>query len=254
MKDIELKNITVSRDSRVLLDNISVSFESKTLNIIFGPNGAGKTTLLRVISGEIEPDKGTVSLFGSADRVGLKQLGFVAQGVFAKKDFPISVLNTVLMGRYGVLGLFKRPKKHDYDIAYSALEQVGMEAFANRYLGDLSGGERQRVFIARALAVEPKALILDEATSGVDAGARESLYSLLVRLKQQICVVFVTHDMSVVSREVDNVVCLNKVLVSHGKPEVALTDAALKCMYGNDVAMFTHCATPHMHVHKHGQD
>lgn len=248
---VELKKVSLSLDGRKVLEEVSVSFEERSLSVIFGPNGAGKTTLLKVLVGQLVPEEGSVTLFGRSVKEGRCEIGYVPQGVFSKCDFPITVIECVVMGRFGKIGLIRRPQKSDYAIAHQALSQVGLEHLENAVLQDLSGGQRQRVFIARALAGEPKLLLLDEATSGVDVGARESLYDLLQRIKKEVAVVFVTHDMSVVSRQVDQVVCLNRRLVSHGKPEVALTDEALACMYGSGVSLFSHCSTSHIHVHEH---
>lgn len=252
-KIVECKNLTVKLDRKVVLEDISVGFADKELSVIFGPNGAGKSTLLKVIIGQLHPDSGEILLLGQNVVRTRRYVGYVPQNIFSKRNFPITVLDLVLMGRYGHVGLFRRPKKADRDIALSALDQVGLASTANLNLSELSGGQRQRVYLARALAGEPRVLILDEATSGVDIGAKESLHELLIRLKQNMAVIFVTHDMSVVSLGVDNIVCLNRRLVSHGKPDEALNDEALKCMYGEHVSVFSHCSAPHIHVSPHDE-
>jgi len=251
MSLISCKDLTVELEGLVVLDKISLEIESNKLVIIFGPNGAGKTTFLKTLLGELKPSSGSILIEGKSVASNLKSIGYVPQGVFALRSFPISVLKVVMMGRLGKIGLFRSPTKADVDLCRAALSDVGLAEFENRYLSELSGGQRQRVFIARALAAEPKMLLMDEATSGVDIGARETLYELLSRLKTRMSVIFVTHDVSVVSKDVDMIVCLNKSLVSHGRPDQALTDEALKCMYGDKSAFFSHCSAPHVHVHKH---
>ncbi len=251
MLAIECSRVSVEFDGRLALENIDMALEERSFNVIFGPNGAGKTTLLRVLLGQLSVTGGSVKIFGENLNANSKLIGYVPQGVFAKRSFPISVIKTVMLGRLGRIGLFSRAKQHDLDICTRALSEVGLEGFDDKPLEDLSGGQRQRVFIARALAAEPKILLLDEATSGVDIGAKEGLYELLSRLKNALTVVFVTHDMAVMSRGVDQVICLNRTLISHGKPEEALSDEALKCMYGERLGFFAHCSGNHFHVHQH---
>lgn len=251
MSLIRCQDLCVELEGAVVLEKISLEIDFNKLVIIFGPNGAGKTTFLKTLLGELKPTSGLLEFDGGSVISNLKSIGYVPQGVFALRNFPITVLKAVMMGRLGRIGLFRRAKKSDFDICRAALSDVGLSGFENRYLSELSGGQRQRVFIARALAAEPKVLLMDEATSGVDIGARETLYELLSRLKKRMTVIFVTHDVSVVSKEVDMIVCLNRSLVSHGRPEEALTDEALKCMYGDKSAFFSHCSAPHVHVHKH---
>jgi len=251
MHIIECDKLCVNFENRPILEDISFTLPDKSFTVVFGPNGAGKTTFLRVLIGEVKPSSGVVKLLGGEVGSNLRFIGYVPQGVFALRNFPITVLKTVMMGRLRQIGLFRRPTAKDFELCRTALEDVGLSSFADKYLSELSGGERQRVFIARALAGEPRILLLDEATSGVDIGAKESLYDLLVRLKQKMSVIFVTHDISVVSRDVDTVVCLNRTLVSHGKPEQALSEEAMACMYGDKAALFSHCDMAHVHVHKH---
>ncbi len=247
----ELKNVSVSIQDRLVLDDISISFNENQFSVIFGPNGAGKTTLLKLLIGQIKPDTGTIKLCGGPVLQNLSNVGYVPQDFFSKKQFPISVLKTVVTGRYARIGWGKRVSEKDYSIARETIKLVGLSNYEDRYLSELSGGELQRVFLARALCGEPKVLLLDEASSGVDVGAKETLYDLLYRLKERLAIIFVSHDMSVVSKGVDMVCCLDRKLVSHGSPEVALTDEALICMYGHNVATFSHCNTPHVHVHDH---
>lgn len=255
MNSIELNNATVSLGGREVLKDITVSLPEKGFHIVFGPNGGGKTSLIRTIIGELKPEKGTVSLFEKEPVTARTLVGYVPQRVHARRNFPITVEKVILMGRYGRVGLFKRPKERDKEITHELIERVGLSGLEKRPLSDLSGGQRQRVFLARALATEPKLLILDEAMSGVDVGMKERLYELLSSLKESMAVLFVTHDMSVVSRSVDTVLCLDKTLVSHGRPEEALTQEALSCMYGSNVALFSHCGgAHHVHVPEHRDD
>lgn len=251
MSAIECVEVSVAFDGRMALQDISFEVQEKELVIIFGPNGAGKTTLLRLLLGQLKPSKGRIKILGKSVAESLGHIGYVAQGVSAKRNFPIKAMKVVMMGRQARRGMFSRPNQADWDAVRQALADVGLHDIEQAYFNDLSGGQRQRLYIARALACEPQILFLDEATSGVDIGARESLYELLARLKQKMAVVFVTHDVGVVSKDVDKIICLNRTLVSHGKPEQALNDEALRCLYGERAAFFSHCGAPHVHVHKH---
>lgn len=251
MSAIQCDNVSLRIEGREILSGVTVSIEERSLVVVFGPNGAGKTTLLKLFTGELEPTSGTVTLLGGAVKEMRHQVGYVPQHIPTGDTFPISVLDTVVMGRFAKLGLFRWPGAEDYKKAKEALATVGLEELHGETLGNLSGGQRQRVLLARALVSDPQVLLLDEATSGVDIGAKETLYEVMTRLKERMAVIFVTHDVSVVSKDVDQIVCLNRELVSHGPPDVALTAHALECMYGKGVAVFSHCDTPHVHVHKH---
>ncbi len=252
MSLVILKNISISLGGRLALDNVSVDIEDRKLTVIFGPNGAGKSTLLKLLIGQLVPDAGSISLLGGTVTENRHLIGYVPQNFFSKKNFPLTVKKTVMTGRYGrKIGWLAYPHSDDFKIVNEALELVGISHLADRVLEDLSGGELQRVFIARALASEPKLLILDEAASGIDVGVKESLYDLLGKLKEKMGILFVSHDMSVLSKGVDSILCLDRKLVSHGKPEEALTDTALHAMYGEKIFAFSHCQVPHVHVSSH---
>lgn len=244
------ENVSLNISGRSILESITCEFADRSLSVVFGPNGAGKTCLLKLLIGQIVPSSGQIKLFAGTVEQNRNLIGYVPQSIFRRRNIPLTVLKTVLMGRYGKIGLFHRAKTADLELAQQALKTVGLENFDQRYISDLSGGQRQRVFIARALASQPRLLLLDEATSGVDVGAKESLYDLLLRLKEQMSIIFVTHDMSVISKGVDSVLCLNKKMVSHGRPEQALNAEVLKCMYGDGVAVLSHC----QHVHLEGHE
>jgi len=248
---VECRNVSVVYNNHAILEDITVTLAPSSLTIVFGPNGAGKTTFLNVLIGATSPSQGEVLICGEAPSKARRRIGYVPQKISPSPYFPITAHKAVLMGRYGRLGLFKRPSTKDHEEAEAALVEVGLEGLGEKPIQELSGGQLQRVLLARALVGHPDLLLLDEATSGVDVGARESLFALLTRLKERMAVVFVTHDVSVVGVGVDAVMCLNRRLVSHGKPEVALNDKALQCMYGGNVALFSHCHTPHVHVQEH---
>jgi len=251
---VEMREVEVRLQGRVILQDINLRIEQGSFWALLGPNGAGKTTLLRVIVGLIRPTRGTVRVFGRppwALGPWRRAIGYVPQFHHVDLRFPVRVKDVVMMGRYGVLGLFRRPGPEDWQRVAEALERVGIAHLADRPLRALSGGERQRVFLARALVTQPRLLLLDEPTAAVDVAASQSLYDLLRQLHREgMTVVMVSHDVGVVAQFVDSVACLNRRLVAHGRPEVVLTADTLDEMYGCQAVFFHHMpgATPHMVV------
>jgi len=252
---IELKDVFVYYQELLVLSDVNLDIQKGEFYSIIGPNGAGKTTLLKVILGLIKPDKGKVHVFGkqpwklNKDR---KKIGYVPQIMSVDINFPVTVFEVVLMGRYGQIGLLKPPGKKDRDAAFVALERVGIADLADRPFSRLSGGQRQRVFLARALSNEPEVLILDEPTTGVDAATTESFYELLNDLKKSgITLIIVSHDISVVASKVDRIACLNKRLIAHGRPEEVLKEAHLEEMYGCEAMLLLHHQIPHIAVKEH---
>jgi zinc transport system ATP-binding protein len=194
---------------------------------------------------------GRVLVFGkSPDQLAEERtrIGYVPQIETVDRNFPIHVEDLVLMGRYARLGLLKRPGMADRDAARQAMTRVGIEHLSSRPIGELSGGERQRAFLARALAGEPEVLLLDEPTAGVDLAATEDFYQQIHQLQDDLnlTLMMVSHDVGVVSQHVDQIACLNRVLVSHGRPEEALTPDAIRCMYGRHAMLTGHDVTPHI--------
>jgi zinc transport system ATP-binding protein len=165
------------------------------------------------------------------------------------RNFPISVWDVVLMGRYAKAGLLKRYSTTDRRLAQAALNTVGMLDYRNQQIGKLSGGEQQRVFIARALVSEPRLLLLDEPTASVDPAMQTEFYELLERLKQQMAIVLVSHDISAISIYVDKIACLNRQLFYHGSKEIdaEVLEATYKC----PVQMIAHGTVPHRVLREH---
>ena len=238
---ISFNNVSLKLGSELVLDNINVDLQTNELVVIFGPNGAGKSCFLDLITGEKSPTEGEVSLLQGNVLDNRKYIGLVQQGISSLANIPMTVEQFVIYGRYRFLKFGKSWSAEDRKIALDSLEKVGLADLKSRSLKGLSGGELQRVVLARAITSEPKILLLDEASSALDVEATESIFNLLVGLKQQMTILFVTHDLSVVSKNVDKVMCLNKKLISHGKPEEVLTQETLRCVYGDNVNFFTHC-------------
>jgi zinc transport system ATP-binding protein len=245
---VKLEDVWVYYDDVPVLEGVNLSIEKDDFLGIIGPNGGGKTTLLKVILGLVKPSRGEVSVLCGAPEQNRKFMGYVAQYSMFDRDFPINVWDVVLMGRCGKAGLVKRFSDEDRKIALRALETVEMLDYKDRQIGRLSGGEQQRVFIARALVAEPKILLLDEPTAGIDMPMQTEFYELLARLKQRIAIVLVSHDISAVSVYVDKIACLNRQLYYHGLKEVGpeILEATYKC----PVQMIAH-GIPHRVLKEH---
>jgi zinc transport system ATP-binding protein len=252
---IELDRVTVQYQALVALEDVSFRVMPGEFLALIGPNGSGKTTLVRTILGLIEPTAGLVRLFGKAPRELGKEwgrVGYVPQVAQIDPHFPIRVFDVVLMGRYGKVGLIRRPAERDREAARLALERVGLADLARRQMGRLSGGQRQRVLVARALATEPALLILDEPTTGVDVGTTEGLFELLDGFHRSgMTMIVVSHDVGVVAQHVSQVACLNRRLVAHGRPAEVLRPDVLECMYGGEAALVGHGDLPHVVIRHH---
>jgi zinc transport system ATP-binding protein len=253
---IELEHVTVNYQELIALEDITLHVTPGEFLALIGPNGSGKTTLVKAILGLVRPASGTIRLFGRPPHqldAGWKRVGYVPQITQIDPRFPIRVFEVVLMGRYGRIGLIRRPGPSDRAAAWRALAEVGLTELADRPIGRLSGGQRQRVLVARALANEPELLLLDEPTTGVDVGTTEGLFDLLDRLHTQgMTILVVSHDVGVVAQHADQVACLNRRLVAHGRPQEVLDGDVLQCMYGSQAALVGHGELPHIVVRRHG--
>ena len=243
---VSLKNVDVYFNSTPILKNINLSIKQNNFLAIIGPNGGGKTTLLKVILGLIKPNKGEVKVFGENPEKGRKLIGYLPQYTFFDPNFPISVFDTVLMGRYK--RIFRNYSKEDEKAALSALETVGMLEFKDRQIGKLSGGQLQRVFVARAIARQPKLLLLDEPMTSIDPEMQNLFYELLLKLKKKMAIVLVTHDIGVVSTYVEEIACLNRRLFYHGPKEAGLKK--LEKMYRCPIELIAH-GIPHRVLGRH---
>ena len=247
---LKIENLNFSYGLRKILDNVNFFLDENDFVAIIGPNGGGKSTLVKLIMGLIQPSSGTISLFGGTPESGRRQVGYLAQFRQVDIDFPIRVIDTVLMSRL-VDGPTRRYKPKDIEDAHEALENVGIRDLSARTLSELSGGQKQRVFLARAILNTPKLLILDEPTTSVDSPTGLDFYDLLKNLKQKMSILMVSHDISAVSKTVDKIACLNRTLIYHGTKELGKED--LEHTYGCAVELIAH-GIPHRVLgdHSHG--
>ena len=234
---IKLDNVSFSYGNNPVLENLSFSVKKGEYLGIIGPNGGGKTTLLKIILGLLNPARGTVKLFGIDHHNFTERfrIGYVPQrATQSDKGFPATVFEIVKSGRVARRGFLSAFTKDDIAAVERAMKLAGVTKYRDSLVGNLSGGERQRVFIARALAGEPDILILDEPTVGVDIGAQKTFYDFLASLNrdEKLTIVFVSHDVDVVARETQTILCLNHNLVCHGTSSDLLNDHVLKHLYG----------------------
>lgn len=214
-KAIEAENLSFSYGYEPIFTKIGFSVYNGDFVAVIGSNGAGKSTLMRLILGELTPSGGYIRLFGQ-DVSRFKnwpEIGYVPQaGLQSAVSFPATAEEIVTANLFSQIGLMRFPKKKHRDKALKALESVGMGAYSKRLIGDLSGGQRQRVMLARVLVNDPKLMILDEPTAGIDTKTVESLYELLSSLNREtgLTIVMVTHDMGRASNYVSRILCLEE--------------------------------------------
>ena len=233
---VEVTDLTVAYRDRPVLWDIDLEVPAGKLLAIMGPNGAGKTTLIKAILGLVPAAAGHVAIHGKPYAQQRRLVGYVPQRGSVDWDFPTTVLDVVMMGRYGALGWIKRPGKREREQALQALEKVGMTDFVDRQISQLSGGQQQRVFLARALVQDAQVYFMDEPFQGVDARTERAIVDLLKELRTQGCtVVVVHHDLQTVREYFDWVTLLNVRLIASGPVSEVFTDENLRLAYGGRV-------------------
>lgn len=234
---IEVRDLTVAYRDKPVLWDIDLTVPAGILMAIVGPNGAGKTTLIKSIQSLIKPAAGQVRIFGQQYQEQRHLVGYVPQRGSVDWDFPTSVLDVVMMGRYGALGWISRPKRSDRDLAMEALTKVGMEPFHSRQISQLSGGQQQRVFLARALVQQAELYFMDEPFQGVDAKTERAIVEILKDLGAAgKTVVVVHHDLQTVPEYFDWVTLLNVRRIASGPVDEVFTEDNLRAAYGGRVA------------------
>ena len=213
---LKLKNISVHFNNTVALRDVSFELQVGERVAVIGPNGAGKSTLFNVISGVLVPSQGQVDIYGHVPGEHIC-IAYVSQRSQVDWQFPANVADVVMMGRIGRMGLFRWPKRADWQVVEEALELVGMSHLSKRQIGELSGGQQQRVFIARALAQEAQLMLMDEPLSGLDVKSQEDIFSILDKLRQRrVTVLVATHDLNLAAERFDRLMLLNQTLLGFG--------------------------------------
>ena len=235
---VEFHDLTVSYDKKPVLWNIDMTLPKGALIGIVGPNGAGKSTLIKAAMGLLPLGSGYVRLFDQNLSEVRHKVSYVPQRESVDWDFPTSVMDVVLMGRYARLGLLSRPRKADKEMAMNCLRQVGMEPFISRQISQLSGGQQQRVFLARALAQEAGLYFMDEPFAGVDAATEAAILSIMQEMTAKgKTVVVVHHDLQSAAEFFDWIVLLNMRLVASGPIERVFTNGLLQDTYGGKLTV-----------------
>lgn len=233
---VQVEDLCVSYYGKQVVCNASFSFNAGTLVGILGPNGAGKSTMVKAILGLVPRDKGKVTIDNQTLKQVQKKIAYVPQRSNIDWDFPITVVDTVLLGTYPNLGLFHRPKKEDKERALKCLGRVDMEDFADNQIGQLSGGQQQRVFLARALAQQAEFFFLDEPFVGIDVASEEVIIGILRGLRDEGKMVFVVHhDLSKVETYFDELILMNKELIGCGTVEEVFQPETMEEAYGRSL-------------------
>lgn len=226
---IQVEDMSVSYYGKQVLHDINFTVETGRLIGIIGPNGAGKSTLMKAVLGLIPHDTGTIKIEGKKIDEVREHIAYVPQRASIDWDFPITVLDTVLLGTYPKLGLFRRPKKEHREWAYQCLEKVEMESFAKNQIGELSGGQQQRVFLARALAQKADIFFLDEPFVGIDVTSEALIIAVLKELRDEgKTALVVHHDLSKVKEYFNDLIILNKELIGVGEVDKVMVASTMK--------------------------
>lgn len=221
---ISITNLTVGYQKKSVLRNITLDFQSGILVGIVGPNGAGKTTFIKSILDLIKPKTGTIAIFGAPYQKNKVAIAYVPQRSTVDWDFPATVFDVVIMGRYGTIGWFASPGKNDVDAALHAIDQVGLTAYADCSINQLSGGQQQRVFLARALVQNAQIYLMDEPFAGVDATTEKTIIAILKKLRDQgKTIIVVHHDLQTIHHYFDWLLLLNKECIAYGPVETVFT-------------------------------
>ena len=233
---VEIRGMSFAYDGTPVLEDVDLTIDEREFVSVVGPNGGGKTTLIKLLLGLLKPTSGTVRVYGTSPVEARRRIGYMPQHTNLDPQFPVRVIDVVLMGRLGAH--FGAYRKADRGAATTALGELEIEELARRPFSALSGGQRQRVLIARALAAEPDLLLLDEPTANLDLHVESEFYELLKQLNERLTIVLVSHDFGFVSRYVQTVVCVKRNVIVH--PTSEITGEIISEIYGGDMRLVRH--------------
>lgn len=229
---ITVDGLTVTYDDKPVIWNATTHIKENSITAIVGPNGAGKSTLIKSMMGLIQPLAGEIKIHGQSGRSVYKRVAYVPQKSDVDWDFPTTVLDVVLMGRYVHKGFIKRYNKKDKDIAFRALEVMGMEDYQDRQISALSGGQRQRVFLARAIAQDADIYVMDEPLQGIDMTTEHLIMKTIRELRDDgKTFVIVHHNLTTVKDYFDHAIIFNKEVVVQGPLEEIWTESNINKAY-----------------------
>ena len=254
---LEIENVCVYYGKNPALKNITFSVEEGKNIALIGPNGAGKSTLFKALVGLLPLDSGRIFIHGLPVGHHKDCVAYVPQKEEIDWLFPITVLEVVMMGRFGKISRFKKPSKKDLDIVYDSLNQMGIIDLALSKISDLSGGQQQKVFIARAIAQEPHILLMDEPFTGVDMSTKETILDFLDdSRKSNVTVIIATHDLNMAAKNFENILLLNKEIIAYGSSLEVFTQKNLDKAFGshvlflNGMAFVDECCPADKHRHE----
>ncbi len=235
---ITINGLSVSYERKRVLTNIYLELEKGSVYGVVGPNGAGKSTLFKAILGLIDINAGKISIMNKPIDEVRKKVVYVPQKNEVDWNFPATVFDIILMGRYPYKKIFQRLNEADRRIAQEALEEVGMVNFKDRQIGELSGGQQQRVFIARALCQKAEIFLFDEPFVGVDITTEEKIIQIMRKLSNEgKTLLVVHHDLSTVESYFDKVMLLNQRLIAAGDTETTFTQENISKAYGGQLTI-----------------
>jgi len=226
---VEIDDVSFAYNGHTILQHVHLTVEDKDFLAMIGPNGGGKTTMIKLMLGLLKPQTGSIRILGRPPAQTSHLVGYVPQNTHINPNFPISVLDVVLMGQLQPGSRRLRHSKKDRVVAHEALDKMGMGAHCHERIGELSGGQRQRVFIARALVCQPKILLLDEPTAHIDTKGQTDFYQLLQTMNRALTIVVVSHDLLLLSPHVKSVACVNHRIHYHPRRQLMGESMAQMC-------------------------